>query len=84
MLRQQVCGAGHDPTVAPGIRPSAPSTCRREHLHERPGPDGRTMRRTGLDPWEDAGLGLSGVRATDTALIGLDTATGTFVELSPS
>ena len=50
-------------------------------LFQRTGPDGRTMRRIGLGPWEDTGLELSGLWATDSDVIGLETATGTLVEL---
>ncbi|MFN7148578.1 MAG: hypothetical protein ACK4V6_03775 [Microthrixaceae bacterium] len=43
--------------------------------------DGRTWRRTGLEPWQDTGLELHGVYATDTAVLGLDAAANQVVEL---
>jgi hypothetical protein len=45
------------------------------------GAGGRTWRRTGLEPWQDTGLELHGVDATDTAVLGLDTAANEVVEL---
>lgn len=45
------------------------------------GADGRTWRRTGLEPWKDTGLELHGVYATDAAVLGLDTAANETVEL---
>lgn len=44
--------------------------------------DGRTVRRDGLGLWEDTGLVLDGVWATDSAVWGLDSTTHEFVRVS--
>lgn len=45
------------------------------------GANGHTWQRTGLEPWQDTGLELAGVYATDTAVLGLDTSTNQVIEL---
>lgn len=44
--------------------------------------DGRTVRRDGLGPWEDTGLVLDGVWATDSAVWGLESTSHEFVTLT--
>lgn len=44
--------------------------------------DGRAVRRTGLGPWEDTGVDVAGVHATDSAVWGFDTDIGDFIQVS--
>ncbi len=43
---------------------------------------GRTWSRTGLEPWQDTGLGLTRLWATDSAVLALDAASNQVIELS--
>lgn len=66
---------------AEGLEAGAATSPDGDTLFRRTGQDGRTMRRTGSGPWNDTGLELSGLWATESGVIGLDAASGTFVEV---
>ncbi|HTN99920.1 MAG TPA: hypothetical protein VL068_04525 [Microthrixaceae bacterium] len=66
---------------ATGVEAGAATSPDGNTLFKRTGANGRTMRRTGLGLWEDTGLELSGVWATDSGVIGLKIGANTFIEL---